>query len=143
VLEAKKLRVARGRYGIGEDLRLPVDVFHRLLAPNAQRIEHGRDAAGRELAVVGDHGRDRIPVHLGPRHVMRLEMVGMKLDQARKQEVAGEVLGMVRGAAFADLDDDAVNGRDPSGLDHMVRKDDASIGQEQTACAMDILKPPP
>ncbi len=36
VLEAKKLRVARGRYGLGEDLRLPVDVFHRLLTPNAQ-----------------------------------------------------------------------------------------------------------
>src|SRR5262249_46348608 len=62
-----------------------------------------------------------------------LEMIGVQLDQARKQEVAGEVLGMARRAAFADLDDDTVRGRDPSGLNHALRKDQASIGDEQTA----------
>src|SRR5262249_47889908 len=60
-------------------------------------------------------------------------MIGMELDQAGKQEVAGEILRAVRGAAFADLDDDAVRGRDPPGLDHAVGKDHASIGQEQIA----------
>jgi len=37
---------------------------------------------------------------------MRLEMIGMQLDQTRQQQVAGEIFGMIRGAAFADLDDD-------------------------------------
>src|SRR5262249_44476604 len=64
---------------------------------------------------------------------MCLEMIGVQLDPARKQEVAGEVLGMARPRAFADLDDDPVRGRDPSGLDHALRKDHASIGDEQTA----------
>jgi hypothetical protein len=36
-----------------------------------------------------------------------------------------------RCAAFADLDDEPVHGCDPSGLDHAVREDHASIGQEQ------------
>src|SRR5262245_65507455 len=61
------------------------------------------------------------------------EMIGVQFDQARKQEVAGEVLGMVRRAVFRELDDDTVRGRDPSGLDHASRKDHASIGDEQTA----------
>src|SRR5262249_61980227 len=74
-----------------------------------------------------------ITVHLGPRPVVFFEMIGMQLDQAWKQEVAGEVLGMVRRTAFADRDDDAVRGRDPSGVDHALRKDHASIGYEQTA----------
>jgi hypothetical protein len=50
-----------------------------------------------------------------------------------KQEVAAEILGVGRCAAFADLDDEPVHGCDPSGLDHAVREDHASIGQEQIA----------
>src|SRR5262249_38524226 len=59
-------------------------------------------------------------------------MIGVQFDQARKQEVAGEVLGMARRAPFADLDDDTVRPGAPPGLDHALRKDHASIGQEQT-----------
>src|SRR5262245_64475334 len=64
---------------------------------------------------------------------MCLEMIGVQLDQARKQEVAGEVLGMARRAPFADLDDDTVRGRDPSSLDHSLPEDHASISEEQIA----------
>ena len=130
-VEAKKIRVACDRYSVGEDLRLSIDLFRSHFAPDAQRIECRRDAAGRQQAVVGDHGRDWIPIHLGPGHVMCLEMIGMQLDQTRKQEVAADVLGVVRRAAFADLDDAPVHGCDPSGLDHAVREDHASISQEQ------------
>src|SRR5262249_43518011 len=60
-------------------------------------------------------------------------MIGVQFDQARKQEVAGEVLGMARRAPFADLDDEAVRDRDPSGLDPALRRAQASMGAEQPA----------
>ena len=92
VLDPEQVARARGRNGIGKDLRFAVDVACALFAPDPQRIEHGGDAAGGELAVVGDDSGHRVPVHLGPRHVVRLEMIGVQLDQARKQQIAGQIL---------------------------------------------------
>ena len=75
VVDAKKLGVARGCNRLGQDLRFAVDFLGALFTPHAQRIEHGGDAAGRELAVIGHDRRDRVPVHLGPRHIVCLEVI--------------------------------------------------------------------
>ena len=57
VVDAKELGVARGCNRLGQDLRFAVDVLGALFTPHAQRIEHGGDAAGRELPVIGHDRR--------------------------------------------------------------------------------------
>ena len=81
---------------LGEQRRFAAHVLGAFLAPDAQRIEHRGDAAGRELRVVGHHRRHRVPVHLRPRHVMRFDVVGVELDEAGNDEVAPDVLGARR-----------------------------------------------
>jgi hypothetical protein len=140
VLDAQQLRVARGGNGVGENPGLAVDVLGALLPPHPQRIEHSGDAGGRELAVVGHHRGDRVPVHLRPRHVVRLEMIGVQLDEAGQQQVARQILDVIkvaarRLAAFADRDDAAVRHRDGAARDHLVGEDDAGVREEKTGDA--------
>jgi hypothetical protein len=67
----------------------------------------------------------------------------MQLDQTRKQQVAGEIFGMIRGTAFADFDDGAVHGRDPPGLVTRSARTTRALAKSRSRCAMGILRPPP
>ena len=111
----------------------PLDVLGAFLAPDAQRIEHRGDAAGRELRIVGHHRRHRVPVHLRPRHVVRFEVVGVKLDQAGNDEVARNIFGARRRWAAAEVGDHAVLRDDEAGLDHRVGEHQACIGKAKAA----------
>src|SRR5216684_2935151 len=103
MVRAQHVGGTRCRDRVGEQRRLAADLVGAFLAPDAQRIQHRRDAADGELAVIGHHRRYRVPMHLGTRHVVRFDMVGVKLDQARDDEIAGHVLGARRRQAAAEL----------------------------------------
>ena len=59
-----------------------------LVHADAQGIEHGGDAGGRDLRVMGQHRGDRVPAHFRARRVVAFEMVGVEFDQARDDVVA-------------------------------------------------------
>ena len=104
-----EVRADRGGVGIGAD---------------AERIEDGGDAGGGDLGVVGDHRAQRVPADLRPRSEVALEMIGMELDQARDDGVAGHVEAGSRErspspkSAMRPLGD-----RKPPVVDHPVRQD--------------------
>ena len=77
-------RVAEDLHVLGGQLRI-------LVHADPQRVEHGGDAGGGDLGVMGVGGRGRVPAHLRARRVVALEMVGVKLDQAGQQPVALEI----------------------------------------------------
>ena len=115
------------RHDLFADAAAPVLMF---VHADAKGIEHGGDAGGGDLRVVGHHRAAGVPEHPRPRHEMRLEMVGVQLDQAGQQKVALAVDPAFRAAAFADLDDAAVVDRDPSRED-AVGGDDLGVGQDE------------
>ena len=66
-----------------------------------------------QLGVVGEDRRPLRPAHPRPRLQVPLEVVGVQLDQPRRQEVAVAVLGPApaRRAPVLDRRDPAVRGR--------------------------------
>ena len=82
-------RVDRRIAQLAESPRLHAAV---VVEPDAERIEHGGDAGGRDLRVMRLHGGDRVPAHAGTRRVVALEVIGMEFDEARQQVVAVEIL---------------------------------------------------
>ena len=82
-------------------------------------------------------------MHLGPRHVVRLEMIGVQLDQARQQKIAGQILALIlalpRRTPLADLDDEPVHDSDPAALDHAIGENDTGIRQDDAGGAHDTL----
>ena len=98
MIRPQHVGVARRRDGVGEQRRLAADFVGAFLAPDAQRIQNRRDAADGELAVIRNHRRYRVPMHLGTRHVVRFDVIGVKLDKAGDDEVACHVLGIAPAA---------------------------------------------
>src|SRR5215813_3885970 len=70
-------------------------------------------------------------MHLGTRHVVRFNMVGVKLDEARDNEVAGHVLGVRRRPAATEFRNDAVGGHDPGAIDHLIGEHQAGICKKE------------
>lgn len=77
-----------GFNGIRKRAHIRITKVRVFIHADAQRIEHGGDAGTRDLGVVGLHGGNRAPAHLGTRRIVGFQVVGMQLDQARQQEVA-------------------------------------------------------
>ncbi len=67
-----------------------------LVEADAQRVEDGGDAGGRDLCVMRQHRGKRVPAHLGARRVVAFEVVGVQFDQAGNQEIAAHVLAGAR-----------------------------------------------
>ena len=130
VIGAQQIRIARRRDRLGQHAGPAVDLLGAVLAPDPQRIQHRGDARGRQLPVIGDHRRDRIPEHLWARHVMRFEMVGVQLDQAGHDQVAAGVLAARGRVALAELGDAAIGESDPAALDHAIGQHDAGIAED-------------
>src|SRR5262249_10517512 len=103
------------------------NIFRAFLAPYAQRIKDGRDAAGGDLRVVGNDGGDGVPMHLGARCVVRLDMVGMQFHETGQQQVTVQVDSAFRRGAFADVHDESVFKNDVPALDDVVGKHDLGI----------------
>ncbi len=131
MVAAQKIGVASVADGLREHRGISVHALHDLFPPDPQRIEHRSDAGGRDLAVVGDHCCDRVPVDLRPRHVVRLDMVGVELHQPGHHDVAGCVLAALGRLPFADLDDRTAGTSDPAALDHPVGQHQPGIGEDE------------
>lgn len=131
MIDPQELRRAGFVDRVGEDRSLAVDLLDSLLAPDPQRIEHGGDPADRQLAVIGDDRRDRIPIDLRARHVMSLDMVGVQLDQAGHQEIAAKIEPAFRGAAFAERDDCPVHSDEPAGFDHLLGENEPGVRKDE------------
>ena len=129
VIGAQEIGLTRGRNRGGEDAGAAVDIFRAVLAPDTKQIQHGCDAAGGELAVTGHHGGGCVPKYFWPRHVMRLEMIGVQLDQARQDQVATGVVATGRRLAFAEFGDATIGEGDPALFDHAVGENEASVAQ--------------
>ena len=78
----QQIAVARRCDGLGQYPGAPVNVLGTVLTPDPQRIQHRGDAACRQLPVIGNYRSKRVPEYLGPRDVMRLEVIGVQFDQA-------------------------------------------------------------
>src|SRR6266436_4026174 len=70
-------------------------------------------------------------MHLGTRHVVRFDMVGVKLDEAWDDEVAGHVLGARRRPAAAEFRNDAIGGHDPPAFDHLIGEHQTGICKKE------------
>ncbi len=49
---------------------------------NGDGIEHGGDARGNHLGIVGQHRRSTRPLHTGPRYKVLFHIVGVQFDEA-------------------------------------------------------------
>jgi hypothetical protein len=57
------------------------------------------------------------------------ELVGVKLDQARHEEIAAEVLAALGRVVFPDFNNQAVRGRQPTPVDNAICEHDSGIGK--------------
>ena len=93
-----------------------------------QGIEYRCDARRDNLGVMGEQGRQHRPCHARTRVQVRLEMIRVKFDKARQQEVAVNVLAAAPGSAGGDTGDHSV----PDGkvaFDDLIRQHDAGVAQ--------------
>ena len=75
---------------------------------HAHRVEHGGDPAARQLRVVRGDGGANGPAHARPRLQVALEVVGVQLDQAGREQVALAVHRAARDVSpLVHLGDDA------------------------------------
>ena len=127
VFGAKQVRLARGCDRLRQHARPAVNFLGAILAPDPQRIQHGGDARCRQLSVVGNHRRDRIPEYFRARHIVHFEMVGVKLDQPGHDQVTARILAACRRTALAEFGDAAVGESNPAALDHAIGEHDAGV----------------
>ena len=117
------------RQGMAHLVQCPV--AHALLVDvtDRDRIEHGGDAAGRHLGVVGQRRLTSRPFDLGSRLEILFHVVGVQLDQPWQQRVAFAIDG-APGLARA-----MVDGGDPAvadhqrAVDHLVVEHQPGVGQ--------------
>jgi hypothetical protein len=74
----------------------------------AQRVEYGRDARRRDLRVIGEDRRKRVPVDFRTGGVMRLDMVRVQFHKPWNEEIVAEIHRMRIEAILVDVDDHAV-----------------------------------
>ena len=74
--------------GVGELAHVLDGQVRVIVHADAQRVEHGGDAGGRDLRVMRQHRGDRVPAHFRARRIVAFEMVGVKLDQPGNDEIA-------------------------------------------------------
>ena len=68
---------------------------------NHNRVQHRGDACRRTQRIVHHRGGMRVPEHARTRHQVFFKVVGVQLDQAGQQPVAGPVLGTRRSGVAA------------------------------------------
>ena len=127
---AQQPSVARARDRIRQQRGMTVNLRRVRFAPDTQRIQHGGDAGGRDLRIIGDHRRDRIPIDLRARHDMGFEMVGVQFDQAGHHKVALGVLAAGGRVAFVEAGDLSIRHRDPAAFDNAIGEDDLGIADD-------------
>ncbi len=94
---------------------------------HTQRVKHGSDTGGGDLGVVRQQRRHLGPLHLGARHQVALEVVGVHLDEAGHEEVAFQVDGLrQRTVAGAEPGDATGLHRQAAGL-HGVRQNQTGV----------------
>ena len=130
VIGAQQVLLARRRDRRRQHACPAVDFLRAVLAPDPQRIQHRGDPRRRELPVIGDHRRDRIPKHLWTRHIVRFEVVGVQFDQAGHDQVAAGILAAGGRFAFAIFRDAAVGQSHPALLDHAIGQHDTGVAEE-------------
>ena len=87
---AQQARFGRPAHCLGDRSDLVAELGARLvfIDPDAERIEHSRDARRGDLRVVSEHGAADVPLHRRPRHVMGFEIVGVQFNEAGQEIVA-------------------------------------------------------
>ena len=130
MIGAKQVGIARGCDRLRQHARPAVNFLGAILAPDPQRIQHGGDARCRQLSVVGNHRRDRIPEYFRARHIVHFEMVGVQLDQAGHDQVAARILAACGRASFAEFGDAAIDESNPAALDHAIGQDDDGVAED-------------
>ena len=133
VLGAKPTFLGASHDRIGERThlsRLEIVQPHAGVRAHAQAVEHGRDAGGCDLRVVRLDRGTLVPAHAGPWVVMRLQMIGVKLYEARQQVVALQILaGSVGGEAGSDPGDAPILDCDVAAHD-LVGQHDAGVSKD-------------
>ena len=104
------------------------------IVPDADRVQHRRDAGADDLRIVRQHGCDRRgPKGVRARLEMLLHVVGMDLDQARQQEIAFQVLAAADGARILhDLNDSTALDAHRA-VDDRISRHHPRIAQDQSA----------
>src|SRR6516162_11433214 len=87
MLHAQHAVLARLVEGRAESVESTTKSVTVAIAPGAQAVKNSCYSRGCDLRVIGKHCGDGVPEDLRPRGVMRLEVVGVKLDQSRNQIV--------------------------------------------------------
>jgi hypothetical protein len=98
---------------------------------HADRVEHGGDAAGRKLRVMGDDGRAMGPVGGGARADMPLQVVGMKLHEASGDDIARAIDRATRHMGAARDFHDLAAAQGDAALHLAARQDQPRIGKGQ------------
>ncbi len=108
--------------------------------PHPQRIEDGGDPAARQFRIMRENRRSVRPIRLRARLDVTLEVVGMKLDQPRAQEVAVQI-DRARGHVRTRIDAGDMAIRDGHRAVHdLVRQNQPRIGKMQRcAVAVQVL----
>ena len=78
--------------GVGELAHFQGRHVGVVVETHAKRVEHRRYSGGGNLCVMGKNSRNWVPADFRPRCVMSFQMVGVKLDQARDQIVALQIV---------------------------------------------------
>ncbi len=100
-------------------------------AAGADGVEHRGDAGGGDLRVMGQRrGAGIRPDHLGPRHEMAFQRVGVQVDQAGREigALAIHRLCQMRAALVDGADDPAI--MDQRALDDGVGEHQSGIGED-------------
>jgi len=128
LLRAQQAGIARRCNRCRQDVGLASCVMGFLFAPDANRIEHGRNPAGRDLGIIGNDGGEWIPAHFRSGHIMGFQVVGVQFDEARQQQIAAEIPSPLRRRAATDLGNAAAADGHPATVDHLVGENDHRIG---------------
>ena len=65
----------------------------RQQGPNAHRIKHSRYPTPRHFRIMRQHRGSFWPMHAGARFQMPFQIIGMKLNQTRRNKPSAQILG--------------------------------------------------
>lgn len=98
---------------------------------DAEGIENRGDARARALGVMGDHGGAGRPARIDARLHLALEVVGMEVDDAGDEQVAGKI-DRACGVARSGRDSrNAAQACDEAALDDLIGEDQAPAGENR------------
>jgi len=130
--EVLRLQLGRQRRDVGDALGrglLAGDIEAEVA--EAQRVQHRGDAGRGALRVVGNQRRTRGKTRLRPRLDLALEIVGVQVDQAGQQIIAGAIDRCGRSRRrVVDRRDDAAPGADTA-VNDLIGQNQPRVGEDQ------------